>query len=177
MPSRRTALASSTRLTTWLLLCSGGLLLASACASEQDKVREQVQELAAQVPIREGEALPIRALRMQKEFRPTLAQEVDVDGALVPPKRYDRDLIIRGLTSLRGYRIADLELEALDVRLRDDEQRANVRGVAAMSESQPGDLHAQRMKFELQLEKRGGGWLITRVWFGGSRTNIPEARP
>lgn len=164
-------------LTTLLLTTLSCLFVSAGCSSDEDQVRELVTELASQTALRDGEALAFRAIRIQKDFRPALSESIDVDGSLLPPKRYDRDLVLRGLISMRGYRYADVALEALDVRVVSEAGHASVQGIAVLSQTQPGDLHAERMPFKLALEKVGSAWLITRAWFGASRQDAPEARP
>jgi hypothetical protein len=148
-----------------------------ACSSDEEKVKDLVVQLAQQIPLRETEPLPVRALRIQSEFRPVFPAQIDIMGSLVPPMRYEREEVLGGLTSLNGHRIAHLTIEDVDVRIESNHGTARVRGVGVFSESQPGDLHASRAKFELDLLKQGGAYVIERVWLDDPRQDLPEARP
>lgn len=79
---------------------------------------------------------------------------------------------IADVTRRRGRLVVELQ----QPETRREDNRATVRTVALLSESQAGDLHAEEREVQVEL-KRSDRWRIHRVSVGAARKHLPEARP
>ncbi len=70
---------------------------------------------------------------------------------------------------------AVVSLEGLAVRMQGDQ--AHVEGELSISESQAGDLHRARYRFQAELRQTGPGWVLERASVGDKLKDEPEARP
>jgi hypothetical protein len=65
-----------------------------------------------------------------------------------------------------------------DWRLRDGPRGLRwVEGMLRYSDSQPGDLHAERRAFRAAFREREGGQQLERLFLGAAEPYEPEARP
>ena len=70
---------------------------------------------------------------------------------------------------------AVVSLEGVAVRVQGDQ--AHAEGELSISDSQAGDLHRARHRFQAKLRRTDAGWVLERASVGEKLEDEPEARP
>lgn len=160
-----------------LLLSTGSMPLLAACETEQDRVRDLLEALSQELPQRPGETKTARSSRIRAALRPALSRDVQVKVPWLEGPG-DATFALNAATGVvDAFPIGDLDLEDVAVRLSASERRAHVTGTARVSGSQPGDLHAFDVPFEVDLRKHASAWRVERLAIEEPRRGLPEARP
>lgn len=162
---------------TWLRALAASALGLLACESEAERIEARVNELALELPLRPNEARDARKKRILTELEPALDAAFRIDAPWLGVDT-DRDFALASAVSLEQlFPLSDLELESVEVSLSASGKRAWVRGSARASSTQPGDLHAFALRFELDLKKVGTRWQLVSLSLRDPSQPLPEARP
>ncbi len=150
---------------------------ALACESEADRAEAVVRELAAALPQQRGETLAARRARLSERFRPRVADQVRIDVYALQPEVITREQAVQHAAELGRRPLSSVELREVRVDLDASERRARVLGIARVSASQAGDLHAPSVNFEAGLVRRKQQWWVEQLRVQEPRAPLPEARP
>ncbi|HMR06353.1 MAG TPA: hypothetical protein PKA88_11250 [Polyangiaceae bacterium] len=148
----------------------GAWLLRSPSARLEATLRDTADQLSAApgrgVPEREQAAATALAQWT------TGATRVDLVGA----HSLEQAALLSALRAwIRRRPQAVASLEGLSLRL--DGDSATVAGELGISESQAGDLHRGRHRFQAKLRRLDGRWVLVHASLGDGLTEEPEARP
>jgi hypothetical protein len=148
----------------------GGWLLLGPSVRVERALRDAADALSAapgrSLQERETAAARTIAQRTTPETRVDVVGGASLGGAALVPA-------VHGW--IRERPEAVVSLEGLAVKL--DGATATAAGEVGISESQAGDLHRSRHRFQATLRRVDGRWVLVHASLGDALSEEPEARP
>ena len=162
----------------WRALALPVSLVCMTCSGPEAEVEKLIDEMAREFPPQGEEVLSQREHRLRGLLRKALAPQLAVLSPWTEPATLDRDAVVDLVVQARGPGVPrHLEVRGLTVELEDPAVRGIARGQLVVSASQPGDLHARVVPFEVTVRQRSGRWIIAGVELRQEQQSLPEARP
>lgn len=130
-------------------------------ASDESRIRDRLDQLAAAVRIDEDELSPLpRAGRIRSEFADIFTKDASASVAELDETFDGPDAMAAAAAQLVGvYRSADVSFD--DVTVRVDEAHADVKATATVTGARHGrSLSREELPVTLKLKKTDGDWKI-----------------
>jgi phosphoribosylformylglycinamidine synthase len=130
-------------------------------ASDESRIRDRLDQLAAAVRIDEDELSPLpRAGRIRSELADIFTKDATASVAEMDETFEGRDAMAAAAAQIIGvYRSADVSFENVKVRI--DEAAADVKATAAVTGARHGQgITREELPVTLKLKKIEGDWKI-----------------
>ncbi len=161
----------------WILIglvLTLGLLWVALGRTPRARAEADLRDAADRLSAKSGRS-PAERHRLALDIiqRTTTANtRVDLPGA----GGLERDALKERATAwLQRRPHAVVSLEGVAIRVQG--KQAHAKGELSISESQAGDLHRARHRFQAELSQTDAGWVLERASVGEKLEDEPEARP
>ena len=150
------AAALALAVTAWVLLAS---------KSDEDRIRETLDRLAAIVEVKEGANPIMKAAGIRDELAGVLSDDVHVSIPELGGVREGRQGIMAAATQAQlGFQSARVDLRRVEIKLDDAKQSAQASAEAQLKgKTRGGDTRRDDRNVDFLLRKADGTWKITSV--------------
>jgi hypothetical protein len=161
-----------------VLLGSAGLLGWLLFAeSDEQRILSNLQELAAVVGTREGEAITFRTARLNGVFKELLHPDVTLDAPELGRAQGVQGLALLAAGAPRAYGDFDVSIGESDIDLDAKSKRAEVTARVTLEGSRGGELRRDSRTVHFHVVMHGGEWKVYGIQVAAATDEEPEARP